>query len=398
MQAKIKTAPEEELTHSPELNYLNRCWSQPQAMLLPAQTTSFRWSNLKQRLKHRLFRFLFLEYAEEESKYRENLVRLLNEVMRRLDYGSLVLNDDLRLSLEGVKKQSVQHAEERLQSVADEVTELRGSALRNEEQTKMLQRTVQGLERILLLLGRSECGEEERKVIPACDYSYLLLENRYRGSEEEIGERLKKYLSFFTGAELPVLEIGAGRGELQELFREQGIPSYGVETDQGMAEYSKAKGLDVRTEDGIAHAASLPDRSLGGLIAVQVIEHLPREALLQLLRAAAVKVMTGRYVIFESVNVASVAALSQNYFRDPTHVPPLHPETVAYFMEREGFRDVKIEPASPYPQGAMLQLIPENDYMTPGWADLVKRVNANLEQLNRLLYGAQDYFISAITG
>jgi O-antigen chain-terminating methyltransferase len=80
------------------------------------------------------------------------------------------------------------------------------------------------------------------------DYSYLLLENRFRGSEVEIRRRLSIYPPLFAGSSKPVLEIGPGRGELQQLFKEQHVPSYGVDMDPAMVEACKTKGFDVRLE------------------------------------------------------------------------------------------------------------------------------------------------------
>ena len=56
---------------------------------------------------------------------------------------------------------------------------------------------------------------------------------------------------------------------------------------------------------------------------------------------------------------------------------------------------IEIRELSPVPQSALLKKIPVEDYMTPRWALTVERLNDNIEQLNNLLYGFQDFCVVA---
>ena len=75
-------------------------------------------------------------------------------------------------------------------------------------------------------------------LIASPDFSYLLLENRFRGGEEAIKKALSFYPDFFKKAAKPILEIGPGRGELLELFKEKGLQAYGVDIDGPMVTVS----------------------------------------------------------------------------------------------------------------------------------------------------------------
>src|SRR5262249_52047072 len=65
---------------------------------------------------------------------------------------------------------------------------------------------------------------------------YQSFEDRFRGSREEIKQRLAIYPGLLEGAgagtaDRPVLDVGCGRGELVELLRERGMAVRGVDLD-----------------------------------------------------------------------------------------------------------------------------------------------------------------------
>ena len=122
--------------------------------------------------------------------------------------------------------------------------------------------------------------------------SYLSFENTFRGSEELIASRQKIYVELLAG-HAPVLDIGCGRGELLELLRDAGIAASGVDVDAAMVQHTRSKGLDVRVDDAVSTLTAAADGSVGAIIANQVIEHLPYEALLEFFRIAPVKLRPG---------------------------------------------------------------------------------------------------------
>jgi O-antigen chain-terminating methyltransferase len=223
------------------------------------------------------------------------------------------------------------------------------------------------------------------------DPSYLLLENRYRGGEAEIERRLSIYPEIFKTAPATVLEMGSGRGELQRLFKKAGVPSYGVDLDTVMVNVANAAGCDTKFGDGIAHLRALPDASLGGLIAIQVVEHLTRSQLMELCELAKRKLKSGSKIVFETINPQSLLALSSNYFRDPTHIWPMHPDTLGYTATLAGLKIVETRYLSPVAPNHLLKEIPVDPNHPPTVVDTVHRINQNIEQLNRLIYGFQDY-------
>lgn len=365
--------------------------------------------------------FLLRDYIEAEKEFNAHLVRFLNDIGNYVDgrdsacFWELVhkIDYDITKTVERIERisdeqsASLRTAERALH---DEISSSLGGirrsiegleAARAQQQVKLgeLNSVTAGLEAILAGVKSSETNGSREAATPAelekLDYSYLLLENRYRGSEEEISKRQEFYLEYFKGAEKPVLEIGGGRGEMQKLFKQSGISSYSVDLDAAMVKLNKEKALDARHGDGIAHLAGLNDESIGGLVAIQVLEHLNKEQLENLFKLCGKKLVKGGKVAFETINPKSVLALSSNYFRDLTHVFPLHPETLAFVLELSGLKVTEIKMLSPVPQEAQLKLLKVEDYMTPRWAFAIERLNQNITQLNELLYGYQDYCIIA---
>ncbi len=85
-----------------------------------------------------------------------------------------------------------------------------------------------------------------------------------------------------------MLEFGCGRGEFLDLLRERGLSYLGVDLDAGMVDRCHEKGhTQVVHADGLEYLEGLKDGSLGAIFSAQVIEHLPYESLLRLLRAGA---------------------------------------------------------------------------------------------------------------
>jgi O-antigen chain-terminating methyltransferase len=94
------------------------------------------------------------------------------------------------------------------------------------------------------------------------------------------------------------------------------------------------------------------------------------------------KMMPGSKIIIETVNPTSVLALSE-FFGDPTHTKPVHPNTLRFMLESAGFVSVRIEYCNE-PAGERLEKIKSDG------ASLVP-INRNFEKLNRLLWGPMDY-------
>lgn len=230
-------------------------------------------------------------------------------------------------------------------------------------------------------------------------FKYVAFEDRFRGSREEIRRRLSDYPPLFAGAR-NVLDIGCGRGELLDLFREHGVEARGIDVNDDMVEACRARGLTAERADALAYLTALPDGSLGGLIAIQVVEHLEPPYLMRLIETAHHKLAPGAPLVFETINAACWAAFFDSYIRDFTHVRPLHPETLRYLVQASGFTRTEIQFRSEFAPHDRLRTVPMSTTppATPeqaAIAELSEALNAHADRLNAQLFTHRDFAVIA---
>ena len=173
---------------------------------------------------------------------------------------------------------------------------------------------------------------------------YEALEETFRGSRDEIVERVRPYLDDVLSCEVggPVLDVGCGRGELLEVLASAGVEAYGVDTNPVVVDKVCARGLDARFEDARAHLASLAPESLRVLTALHLVEHLGASDLLLMLDEAFRALRHGGLLILETPNPENVIVASSTFHLDPTHRVPLPPALLAFLVGSRGFSDVEI--------------------------------------------------------
>ncbi|MPZ17104.1 MAG: methyltransferase domain-containing protein [Luteitalea sp.] len=216
-------------------------------------------------------------------------------------------------------------------------------------------------------------------------YKYVAFEDAFRGRPEDIRARLAEYLPTFEGAS-DIVDLGCGRGEFLALLREHGIAARGLDINPEMVQICRERGLRVDEGDALTFLASLPDESLGGLLAAQVVEHLQPDYLVQMLATAQTKLRPGARIVLETVNVACWFAFFQSYIRDVTHIRPLHPDTLSHFVRASGFQQIAVRFSSPLPAEHRLLHAAGDD-------ELHFAFNRNVDRLNDLLFTHLDYAV-----
>ena len=221
-------------------------------------------------------------------------------------------------------------------------------------------------------------------------HKYVGFEDQFRGSPDDILRRVEEYLPVFENAS-DVLDVGCGRGEFLELLRNRGMTARGIDINPAMVDVCRGKGLQAETGDALAYLRGLPDGSLGGLFAAQVVEHLEPRYLMRLLDAAFDKLRPGAPIVLETINPACWFAFFESYIRDLTHVRPVHPDTLKYLLIATGFQRVEIRYRAPYPDADKLQALPLRAGAPTSVDDMIETLNANVEKINRLLFTYLDY-------
>lgn len=219
---------------------------------------------------------------------------------------------------------------------------------------------------------------------------YAGFEERFRGSEEEIKDKQRIYVEAFQGCE-DVLDFGSGRGEFLELLREAHIPSTGVDVDLDMVLLCREKGLVVTQSDGFAYLEALPDGSLGGVFAAQVIEHLEPSDIIRLIGLIHRKLRPGGVTVMETINPGCLLTYP-TFWLDLTHVRPIPPGTLEFLLESAGFADVRITYSAPFDESFRIPRLDPSLFPAAG------RFNQSIDQLNNILYGHQDFAAIGVKG
>jgi len=217
---------------------------------------------------------------------------------------------------------------------------------------------------------------------------YAHLEERFRGSREEIRRRQTIYLEDVLPLRergLPLLDIGPGRGEWLDLMREHGVPAYGVDTNRLFVEEGTRDGLDVRLGDGIEHLAGLEEGSVAAVSGFHVVEHVPFDVLQTLLQGALHALMPGGLLLVETPNPTNISVGATTFWLDPTHNRPVPPELLTFLVEEHGFVSVELR----YPVWAK-----ELHFAQP---PLVggDELRTLIDSMNRDFFGPRDYAVIA---
>jgi 2-polyprenyl-3-methyl-5-hydroxy-6-metoxy-1,4-benzoquinol methylase len=221
-----------------------------------------------------------------------------------------------------------------------------------------------------------------RKDTLKTDGIYVAFEDQFRGTRQEIKQRLHVYLPLLTSRgigtpQMPLLDIGCGRGEWLELLRQTGMQARGVDKNRDMLAICQTHNLDAVEGDAVEHLRCLEAESLGGVTGFHIIEHLPFPSLLDLLDETVRVLKPGGVAIFETPNPANILVSTERFYLDPTHRHPLPSPLVKFLAQERGLCHVEVMPLHPWPDTAH---VPAQD-------------SAIAERFNQLFYGPQDYAI-----
>lgn len=226
---------------------------------------------------------------------------------------------------------------------------------------------------------------------PPLEFDYKKFQDRFRGSQQAILQNQKQYLRFFHECK-NVMDIGCGRGEFIEMLHQNGIGAFGVEIDPDMVRECRAKSLNVADIDVVSYLKIQLERetpdSIDGIFSAQVIEHLYMDYLIEMLRLCYRILQPDRFIVLETINVKCLTAFTTSIYLDPTHVKPIHPETLQFILESLGFREIAFLFSSEFSDEIKLHKVEphcEQDTI----------YNQNVKKLNELLFAPQDYAIIA---
>lgn len=294
--------------------------------------------------------------AEQHSK----TWALCEELLRRisiLERENHSLGEQVKLALE---------ASRRAKEFFDRLVEVEDQLAKERSLRKNLARKLRSLE------------------IPFPDSVYVQFEDLFRGPEAEIKDRLRVHvprlqISGVGSPEMPLLDLGCGRGEWLGLLREHGYTATGIDSNSRMIAQCQEMGLSVQQADAFQHLRSLADESLGAITGFHIVEHLPMPVLTSLLAEVVRVLKPGGLVIFETPNPANLQVGASSFYLDPTHQKPIPSSLLKFLLENAGLQSVEVLALHPFPDDHHLD----------------EMGNPAAGVINQHLFGCQDYAVIA---
>lgn len=363
------------------------------------------------------------KFIELEKKYSdlENSIELERKRVRSLENKIITVEQDNLKTIqkiledieetENIKTKNIELVEEALNNMKEEstlkaqdiencITKLVERLNNNEIIMRRLNEKIININGITKWVNSRELapvvsGELAEGVVDNSVF-YHDFEEQFRGTREDIKERLKiyipileEYMDEWTNKKF--IDIGCGRGEWLDLLKEKKVMEYvGVDLNQIQLNICEEYGHEnLVQEDCIKYIKNIEDSSIDVITGFQIIEHLPTESLLLLLRECNRVLKHGGIILFETPNVSNLIVGATYFYTDPTHEKPLLKDVMKFYVERTGFREVQIIEANPARFSKKLMLPICFDGNQNLW-------NENIELLNTLLYGAQDYAVMGV--
>ena len=142
-----------------------------------------------------------------------------------------------------------------------------------------------------------------------------------------------------------VLELGAGDGSMLEWLRSAGFENVrGVDISEEQAQLARERGNDVAVQDAF-EALAVPAGSLGGIVALDFLEHFTKAEVGGLLRGAAAALRPGGFLLLRTPNGEGLFA-GHVVYGDLTHTTIFTPGSLHQALDLAGFVDVSFREAT----------------------------------------------------
>lgn len=251
--------------------------------------------------------------------------------------------------------------------------ELRGKA-NVQELTEVLSELREKLGATIYIEGKLR---EEKD---ALDALYVAFEDRFRGTRQDIKDRVSIYLPTIeqaraTTGSTDVLDLGCGRGEWLEVLKEHGYLAKGVDLNTIMVQQCRERSLDVIDQDVIVYLRQQQSESISAITGFHLVEHLSYRTLLTLFDECLRVLKPGGLVIFETPNPENLIVGAFSFYFDPSHKNPLPPGTLQFLVEHCGFMSVSVRKLHKY-----------SDFVSVNDADEFK---------DKWFYSDMDYAVTA---
>jgi 2-polyprenyl-3-methyl-5-hydroxy-6-metoxy-1,4-benzoquinol methylase len=160
-----------------------------------------------------------------------------------------------------------------------------------------------------------------------------------------------KYLPLISkyAKDIPILELGCGRGYLLEYLRNKGFNNLrGIDVSEEQIDISRQKSLNVEVADVFEYLNNDKEK-FKIIFALDFIEHFSKEELIQLFDGIYKTLDRGGTFIFHTPNGQSFLA-SNLVYGDLTHLTVFNPLSALQLLRLSGFNDITFKESGPVPK------------------------------------------------
>lgn len=176
------------------------------------------------------------------------------------------------------------------------------------------------------------------------DQEYADFEAHFRGSVENVKQHLKVYTPVIMDLQeqcgsMPVkgVDLGCGRGEWLELLRENEVSMQGVDLNDTFLDRVQKKNLSVIKSDIFEFLKTSKPESFDLVTAFHVIEHIHPNSRMDFLKQLLTVLRKDGVCILETPNPRNIFVGCGDFYRDPTHIAPVFPDTIQFLGKTAGF-------------------------------------------------------------
>jgi len=316
----------------------------------------------------RFFRRFVSRSVEPEEERQRNFNVALLDLVNDLRADVARARDELKRDIESVQR-DVRAADETLALELSKLRELIPIAAKRND--SLIAALDQKIETVAVRVRDVTNPVIASSGTTANDFVYRRLEDGLRG-EVAVGEHVN-----LVRDHQPVIDVGCGRGEFLVACWEAGITARGFDTNERSVADLVARGIDAAVASVPGCLAKIADGSVGAIVAMHVVEHLPVDALFGLFAGAARVLRSGGLLVIETPNAESLAVSASEFWRDPTHLAPRHPAALTLLGREHGFEVDEIRAIHPFPEGNR-------------FAAANEETRALVDALNERIFGGQD--------
>ena len=179
------------------------------------------------------------------------------------------------------------------------------------------------------------------------DSFYKAFEDKYRGSRTLIKSQLQAYQPYIDMLEQiypngSAIDLACARGEWLEILNEAGFNTLGFETDRGIVELCKQRGLNVRHIDPLDGLKPLENQSQVMISGFHLAEQIPFDHLRAITKEAFRVLKPGGLLLLETPNPENIFVGSNHFYFDPRRIKPIPPLLLAFVPEDYGLSKIKL--------------------------------------------------------